>query len=75
MQIIDLPLEGVDGRLLSDGPSTLDVFRSWWRPHIIGPQTRAIHFLGDIIPGSIMMTNWMACIHEPSHQYQIQDLS
>lgn len=28
-QIVDLPMEGADGRLFSDGPSTFDAFHSW----------------------------------------------
>lgn len=66
--ISDIPLEIIDGFLLSDGPSTLEIFASWWRAQTIGAQTWSIHFLGDIIDGSVMMIDWMACVREPSHE-------
>lgn len=54
--IIEHPLGGIYDKELSNGPCTSDPFRIWWRPLTIGPQTRATHFLSDIVPSSIMMS-------------------
>lgn len=75
MQISEIPLEGTNGFLLSDGPSTSEVFSTWWRPRTIGSQTQATHFLGDLVPGSVMMTDWMVCVREPTHRDQITNLT
>lgn len=64
-QIANLHLAGIDGMSLSTGPSTSDAFYSWWRPLTVGPQTRATHFIGDIVPSSVIMTDWMSCVREP----------
>lgn len=74
-QISNFPLEGVDGFLLSDGPSTSDAFSAWWRPYTVGAQTRVTYFLGDIILGSVMMTDWIAYVWEPTHLDQIATLT
>lgn len=50
-------------------------FALWWVPRTIEAQTRATHFLGDIIPGSVMMTDWMTCVRESTHIAQIADLT
>lgn len=68
-------MEGEDSFRLSDGPSTSDAFFIWWRPRTIGAQTWATHFLGDIIPGSVMMTDSMACGWDSTHFDQITSLT
>lgn len=73
--ISDIPMGGLDRFLLSDGPSTSVDFALWWVPRTIGAHTRATLFLGDIVPGSMMMTNWMAYVREPTHLAQIASLT
>lgn len=44
-------------------------------PRTIGAQICATQFLGDMIPGSIMITDWMACVWEPTYLTQIAYLT
>lgn len=60
--ITEVLVEYKGDRRLSNGPSTSNAFRSWWRPRTIRTQTRATHFLGDIVLGSVMMMDWIKCI-------------
>lgn len=58
--IVEILMDGIDGRLLSDGPYTSEAFHTWWLPFTIGPQAKVCHFLGDTVPGPIMMSESMA---------------
>lgn len=61
--------------MLLDGPCTLTTFFLWWMPRTIGAQTRATQFFGDMVPGLVMITNWMAYFRKPTHLEQIMSLT
>lgn len=61
-QITEIPLEVVDGFLLSNGPNIIEIFTTWWRPRTIGAQTRVTHLLGDLVLRSVIMTDWIASV-------------
>ena len=71
----EIPLLGVDGFDLSEGPCTQEIFQRWWLPRTIGAQSRATQFMGDMVPGSLMMTDWVACVRAPTHMTQIDSLT
>lgn len=74
-QIREIPLEGISGLELSSEPVSSDAFRMWWEPLTIGAQAWASHYIGDLVPGSLLMRDWVQCVWEPSHAYQIGHLS